>query len=105
MSAPFSLPPLPYPDTALEPLISANTLSFHYGNHHKDYVDNLNKLVEGKDLATMTLEQIINLSAGWLAAAVGLHAVPVERVVPDLRGVVEDYRHVGLARRVLDDFL
>ena len=64
MSAPFSLPPLPYADTALEPLISANTLSFHYGKHHKAYVDNLNKLVEGKDLATMTLEQIINLSAG-----------------------------------------
>ena len=64
MSAPFSLPPLPYADTALEPLISANTLSFHYGKHHKAYVDNLNKLIEGKDLATMTLEQIINLSAG-----------------------------------------
>ncbi len=64
MSAPFSLPPLPYADTALEPLISANTLSFHYGKHHKAYVDNLNKLVEGKDLASMTLEQIINASAG-----------------------------------------
>ena len=64
MSAPFSLPPLPYADTALEPLISANTLSFHYGKHHKAYVDNLNKLVEGKDLATMTLEQIIHASAG-----------------------------------------
>jgi superoxide dismutase, Fe-Mn family len=64
MSAPFSLPPLPYADTALEPLISANTLSFHYGKHHKAYVDNLNKLVEGKDLATMSLEQIIHASAG-----------------------------------------
>lgn len=64
MSAPFSLPPLPYADTALEPLISANTLSFHYGKHHKTYVDNLNKLVEGKDLAQMSLEQIIAASAG-----------------------------------------
>ena len=64
MSAPFSLPPLPYADTALEPLISANTLSFHYGKHHKAYVDNLNKLVEGKDMATMSLEQIIHASAG-----------------------------------------
>ena len=64
MSAPFSLPPLPYADTALEPLISANTLSYHYGKHHKTYVDNLNKLVEGKDLASMTLEQIIQVSAG-----------------------------------------
>ena len=47
MSAPFSLPPLPYADTALEPLISANTLSFHYAKHHKTYVDNLNKLQVG----------------------------------------------------------
>ena len=64
MSAPFTLPPLPYADTALEPLISANTLSYHYGKHHRTYVDNLNKLVEGKDLAAMSLEQIIHASAG-----------------------------------------
>ena len=64
MSAPFSLPPLPYADTALEPLISANTLSFHYAKHHKTYVDNLNKLVEGKDLASMSLEEIIRASSG-----------------------------------------
>jgi len=64
MSAPFSLPPLPYADTALEPLISANTLSYHYGKHHKTYVDNLNKLVDGKDLASMSLEEIIHASAG-----------------------------------------
>ena len=64
MSAPFSLPPLPYADTALEPLISANTLSYHYAKHHKTYVDNLNKLVEGKDLANMSLEEIIHAAAG-----------------------------------------
>ncbi|MCZ2136548.1 MAG: superoxide dismutase [Burkholderiales bacterium] len=64
MSAPFSLPPLPYTDHALEPLISAHTLSFHYGKHHKAYVDNLNKLVEGKDLAKLSLEAIIKQSAG-----------------------------------------
>ena len=64
MSAPFSLPPLPYADTALEPLISANTLSYHYAKHHKTYVDNLNKLVEDKDLASMSLEEIIMASSG-----------------------------------------
>ena len=64
MSVPFSLPPLPYADTALEPLISANTLSYHYAKHHKTYVDNLNKLVEGKDLASMSLEEIIMASSG-----------------------------------------
>jgi superoxide dismutase, Fe-Mn family len=64
MSAPFSLPALPYADNALDPLISANTIGFHYGKHHKTYVDNLNKLVEGKDLAQMSLEAIVNHSAG-----------------------------------------
>ena len=43
----FTLPPLPYAENALEPVISANTISFHYGKHHKAYVDNLNNLVEG----------------------------------------------------------
>lgn len=64
MSAPFLLPALPYADNALEPLISAETISYHYGKHHKTYVDNLNKLVEGKDLAQMSLEGIIMASAG-----------------------------------------
>ena len=43
----FTLPPLPYADSALAPVISAKTLGFHYGKHHKAYVDNLNNLVEG----------------------------------------------------------
>ncbi len=64
MSAPFSLPPLPYADNALDPLISANTIGFHYGKHHKAYLDNLNKLVEGKDLAQMSLEEVIRASVG-----------------------------------------
>ena len=60
----FSLPPLPYPDTALAPVISANTLSFHYGKHHKAYVDNLNKLVAGTEYESAPLEKIINETAG-----------------------------------------
>ena len=52
------------PDTALEPLISANTLSFHYGKHHKTYVDNLNKLVAGTELADLSLEKVIAATAG-----------------------------------------
>ena len=46
----FTLPELPYAQNALEPYISANTLSFHYGKHHQAYVDNLNKLVAGTPL-------------------------------------------------------
>jgi superoxide dismutase, Fe-Mn family len=58
------LPPLPYADNALDPVISANTLSFHYGKHHKAYVDNLNKLLAGTDMASLTLEQVIAQSEG-----------------------------------------
>lgn len=61
---PFVLPPLPFADNALEPVISANTLGFHYGKHHKTYVDNLNKLVAGTDLAGLALEQVISSVAG-----------------------------------------
>jgi Fe-Mn family superoxide dismutase len=60
----FTLPPLPYPDNALEPVISANTLSFHYGKHHKTYIDNLNNLVKGTDYESAPLEKIINETAG-----------------------------------------
>jgi Fe-Mn family superoxide dismutase len=59
-----ALPPLPYADNALDPVISANTLGFHYGKHHKGYVDNLNKLLAGTDLAGLSLEQLINETAG-----------------------------------------
>lgn len=59
-----TLPPLPYADNALDPVISANTLGFHYGKHHKTYVDNLNKLIEGTELAGLSLEEVIASSAG-----------------------------------------
>lgn len=60
----YVLVPLPYADNALEPVISANTLNFHYGKHHKTYVDNLNKLVAGTDLEGQSLEQIVRATAG-----------------------------------------
>jgi Fe-Mn family superoxide dismutase len=59
-----ALPPLPYAENALEPVISARTLSFHYGKHHKGYLDNLNKLVAGTKFADLSLEQIVAGSAG-----------------------------------------
>jgi Fe-Mn family superoxide dismutase len=62
-SAPILLPSLPYEQSALQPVISANTLSFHYGKHHKTYVDTLNKLVAGTQFSDMTLEQIIKATA------------------------------------------
>jgi Fe-Mn family superoxide dismutase len=60
----FTLPPLPYDKSALAPHISAETLEFHHGKHHKAYVDNLNKLLEGKPEANKSLEDIIKTSDG-----------------------------------------
>ena len=64
MSHHIELPALPYAQDALAPVVSAETLSFHYGKHHKAYVDNLNKLVAGTDLAEAALEKVIAAVAG-----------------------------------------
>ena len=58
------LPSLPYAENALDPVISARTIGFHYGKHHKGYVDNLNKLIAGTEYADLTLEKIISGTAG-----------------------------------------
>src|SRR5207237_1907639 len=60
----FSLPPLPYPENALEPVISATTLNFHHGKHHKTYVETLNKLIKGTDYESSSLESIVADTAG-----------------------------------------
>lgn len=60
----ITLPPLPYAENALDPVVSANTLSFHHGKHHKAYVDNLNKLIAGTPLEGQPLEKIILEVAG-----------------------------------------
>jgi len=60
----ITLPDLPYRKDALAPRISSRTLDFHYGKHHQAYVDNLNKLIEGSDLAAESLENIIRQTAG-----------------------------------------
>jgi Fe-Mn family superoxide dismutase len=63
-ASPHVLPSLPYKDNALEPVISANTIGFHYGKHHKGYVDNLNKLIAETEFVGQTLEKIIAATAG-----------------------------------------
>lgn len=60
----FSLPSLPYEMDALAPHISKETLEYHYGKHHNTYVVNLNKLVEGTELADKSLEEVIRSSEG-----------------------------------------
>lgn len=59
----FELPILPYEKNALEPYISAKTIEFHYGKHHKSYIDNLNNLIKGSAYENMSLEEIIVASS------------------------------------------
>jgi len=60
----FDLPPLPYEMNALEPYISTTTMEFHYGKHHRAYVDNLNKLIKGTEFENMPLEKIVKETSG-----------------------------------------
>ena len=60
----FELPALPYERNALEPHISKETLDYHYGKHHNTYVVKLNGLVEGSELESKSLEDIIKSSEG-----------------------------------------
>jgi superoxide dismutase, Fe-Mn family len=63
-AAPFILARLPYLESALEPIISARAISFHYGKHHAGYVDSLNDLVTGTSFVGLTLEEILRQTAG-----------------------------------------
>jgi len=60
------LPPLPYAMDALQPLISKETLEFHYGKHHQAYVTNLNNLVKGTEFENSSLEDIVRKSSGGI---------------------------------------
>lgn len=64
VSLPLSLPPRPYAENALEPVISSKTLSFHHDKHQKGYVDTTNRLIAGTELADLPLEQIVTATAG-----------------------------------------
>lgn len=63
-ASPQVQPPLPFADTAFDPVISARTFGFHHGKHHKGYFDTLAKLVAGTPHASATLETIILATAG-----------------------------------------
>jgi Fe-Mn family superoxide dismutase len=60
------LPDLPYSNDALEPVISKETIEYHYGKHHQTYVTNLNKLIVGTEFENLPLEEIIKKSSGGI---------------------------------------
>lgn len=63
-ASPFQLPPLPWPENALDPVISSRTIGLHYGKHHAAYVKKLDELVKGTRFADMPLEKVVRESAG-----------------------------------------
>ncbi|HXH56861.1 superoxide dismutase [Iamia sp.] len=69
----FTLPDLPYAQDALAPHVSAETLEYHHGKHHKAYVDKLNELIDGTEHADASLEAIIKASDGPLFNQAGQH--------------------------------
>ena len=82
----YDLPSPPYELDALEPYISVETLEFHYGRHHRTYVDNLNKLVPGTPFEGQSLEEIIRGAEGPLfnnAAQVWNHSFYWRSLAPD----------------------
>ena len=62
----YEQPTLPYAQDALEPIISKETIEYHYGKHEKAYIDNLNRLIKGTEYEDMELEEIIQTAKGPL---------------------------------------
>ena len=108
MSAPFQLPPLPWDESALAPVISSRTVGLHYGKHHATYVENLNELVAGTRFADLPLEHVIAATVGNEetqkifnnAAQAWNHTFFWNSLKP--RGGAEPPR--AIARRIDDDF-
>ena len=63
-ATPHALLRLPYPEDALAPIISARTVGFHHGKHHKGYVDKVNELVAGTEFEGQALERIVMATSG-----------------------------------------
>jgi len=62
----FTLPALPYSNNALEPVISSETIEFHYGKHHQAYVNNLNNLLPGTSFENSTLDEMVMKAEGGI---------------------------------------
>ena len=88
----FILPELPYAHDALEPMINKRTIEFHYGKHHKTYVDKTNKLIEGTEFENATLVEIIRDAKGGIfnnGAQIWNHTFYFESLSPNGGGKPE----------------
>lgn len=97
------MPPLPYAPSALAPLLSEETIRYHYGKHLQTYVDNLSKLAEGTPYADMCLELIITTAPeGALrnnAAQVWNHTFYFDGLTPTPKSIP-----AGLQKQLCADF-
>lgn len=99
----IKLPPLPYSNDALAPHISPETIEFHYGKHHKAYVDKLNGLIPGTEFEKMSLEDIVKKSSGGIfnnAAQVWNHSFYWNCLSPSGGGEPQG----NLANKIKSDF-
>ena len=107
----FTLPPLPYAQRALAPVISARTIQFHYGKHHQGYVEKLNTLIAEQQMLHIPLVELIRRTHGDAdraeifnnAAQVWNHNFYWQCLKPATR-MTGDHPTGDLARRIDDSF-
>jgi len=96
------LPALPYAKDALAPVISAETIDYHYGKHHQAYVTNLNKLISGTEYENSTLVEIITSATGGIfnnAAQVWNHSFYWQCLGPNTGGEASGTLATALTRQ------
>jgi len=98
----FALPALPYAANALAPIMSEETINYHYGKHFKTYIDNTNRLIEGTPYEGMGLEEIVKKSDGAIfnnAAQALNHRIYFDGLTPTPQPIPE-----RLYDRIVRDF-
>ena len=107
----FTLIALPYAPEALEPVISKETIEYHYGKHLQGYVDNLNKLVAGTEYEGMPLEEIVVKAQGGIFNNAGqilnhnlyfTQFAPVSDLTKDLTN--EGVNELAVMKAIIRDF-
>lgn len=103
----FTLIALPYAPEALEPVISKETIEYHYGKHLQGYVDNLNKLVAGTEYEGMPLEEIVVKAQGGIfnnAGQILNHNLYFTQFVPVKEPATEGINELAVMKAIIRDF-
>ena len=106
----FTLIALPYEPEDLEPVISKETIEYHYGKHLQGYVDNLNKLAAGTEYAGMPLEEIVTKAQGAIFNNAGqilnhnLYFMQFMKSVPSPKGMEDELQDTAIMKAITRDF-